>query len=80
MSLKDERGRGELNVKGEKGIKNTFSTRQKVPITEKYEQYYASTYTTYHVIRVPYLVCISIVLKEVSRQSAEAACFHRLST
>lgn len=25
MSLEDERGRGELNVKGDKGIKNTFS-------------------------------------------------------
>lgn len=28
MSLEDERGRGELNVKGDKGIKNRFSTRQ----------------------------------------------------
>lgn len=28
MSLEDERGRGELNVKGDKGIKNTFSTKK----------------------------------------------------
>lgn len=28
MSLEDERGRGELNVKGDKGIKNTFSMQQ----------------------------------------------------
>lgn len=28
MSLEDERGRGELNVKGDKGIKNMFSTPQ----------------------------------------------------
>lgn len=34
MSLEDERARGELNVKGDKGIKNTFSTRE-VPITQK---------------------------------------------
>ena len=28
MSLEDERGRGELNVRGDKGIKNTFSKLQ----------------------------------------------------
>lgn len=51
MSLEDERGRGELNVKGDKGIKNTFSTGQKCQSLKMWT-YYASTYTIYDVIRV----------------------------
>lgn len=55
MSLEDERGRGELNVRGDKGIKNTFSTRQSANHSKNMIYILnASTYTIlsseYHVL------------------------------
>ena len=54
MCLEDERGRGELNVKGDKGIKNTFSTRQSANHS-KYEQtmhqlIQCIKYSEYHIL------------------------------
>lgn len=72
--LEDERGRGELNVRGDKGIKNTFSTRQRANHSE-IRTYYASTYTVCHVIM--------FWVHEYGFQRGELAvshssCFHQL--
>lgn len=60
MSLEDERGRGELNVKGDKGIKITFST-QLSATHSKIFTYYASLYTIYYVMRESCFVCFCVV-------------------
>lgn len=66
----EERGRGELNIKGDKGIKNTFSTQQSAKCLKyKHGRHQLFTCLCYQ----SFVLCVHwynlAVLKEVSRQS-----------